>query len=150
MSRIFFLSFPSPNSTRTNSASSSEKFTHLFVFHSIRMFFLSASKLMLFCVIIFMMAQFLPISLATLVLLFPRSTPTPSSSVKESFFHNTSSSSAVCTLLPIFTPQGITSVWSPPPPRPHPRKVTLTLAASKTKTCVYVYRDMRALYNASN
>ena len=71
ISRIFFLSFPSTNSTRNKSASNLEKLIHLFVFHSILKFFLRVSKLMLLRVIIFIITQFFPTSFAALVLLLP-------------------------------------------------------------------------------
>ena len=92
---IFFLSFLSPNSTRKRSLSISEMWTPLFVFQAILIVFHRASMFMLLCVRICMTRQFSPNALAALGLLPPRMISSSSSSMRVSFFQNSSRSSTI-------------------------------------------------------
>ena len=109
--KFFFLSLPSPNSTKNSSLTTSEIWTLLLGFQSILMFFLSASMLILLWAKIFINTQFIPISLAALVHLESISIPSPSSLVNDSLLHNLSSSSAI---LFVYSSQGERTT-----PRPH-------------------------------
>ena len=83
------------NCTRNRLSSSSLMLTPLLGFHSILRFFLRASTWTLLWVRIFSTTHNLPLVLAAMVLLFPNTMPLSSSSVKDSFLHNSSNSSAI-------------------------------------------------------
>lgn len=140
MPRTFFLSFPSPNSTKKRSSSISDICIPLFSFRMILKFFLKVSRLILLCDRTFRMAQFFPRFIATLVLRLPSSTSSAYSSVKDSFFHSSSSSSAIILLTSYHPKVGKLHY----PQNKHNNDLTLGRSSQpnshnscKTCTCIY-------------
>ena len=82
----------------------SEIYSPLFGFHSIFMFFLKASNMMVRWVRIFITTQLFPISLAAFILFVPSSISSPSSFVKISLLHRASSLSAIRLEYPLSLP----------------------------------------------
>ena len=82
----------------------SEIYSPLFGFHSIFMFFLKASNMMVRWVRIFITTQLFPISLVAFVLFVPSSISSPSSFVKVSLLHRASNSFAIRLEYPLSLP----------------------------------------------